>query len=535
MTMSPPTRRTVLGATVLSAGAAILARPALAQGGRPGTLRFIPQSDLTILDPLNTTAYPTRNHGHLCWDTLYGVDDASVPQPQLAEGHTVEDDGRTWLFTLRDGPTFHDGEKVLARDAVASIRRWMQRDTHGQTLAARLDEIAPAGDRRFTIRLKRPFGALLEGLAKASSYPCFIYPERFATQDATKPVTEVVGSGPYRFVASERVPGSLAVYRKFTSYVPTPVGQPSMVAGPKLAEFERLEWHTIPDGATAAVAMQSREMDWWELLPNDLEAVMKGARGIKVARVDQGGIYAALRFNQLLPPFDDPAVRRAVLAAVDQSDFMQAVAGDDPSAWRAGVGYFPVGSPYASDAGMAALTRPRDLAAARAALAASGAAGAAVTALHATDVPAQAATMAVGVDLLSKLGFKTDDTVMDFGALVQRRMNKAAPAKGGWNVLVALFGGSDLMTPVNNFLLRGNGADAWFGWPTAPALELLREQWLDAADEGARKQVARALQEQALTDVPFIPLGQYFYSTATRADLAGIRNGMVLPLNVKRT
>lgn len=529
MTIPPLTRRTLMGV-----GATMLARPALAQGARAGTLRFIPQSDLTILDPLNTTAYPTRNHGHLCWDTLYGIDDASVPQPQLAEGHTVEDDGRTWRFTLRDGPTFHDGEKVLARDAVASIRRWMQRDTHGQTLAARLDEIAPLDDRRFAIRLKRPFAALLEGLAKASSYPCFIYPERFAAQDANKPLAEVVGSGPYRFVASERVPGALAVYRKFAQYVPAPAGRPSMIAGPKLAEFERLEWHTIPDGATAAAAMQSGEMDWWELLPNDLEAMMKGMRGVKVARVDQGGIYAALRFNHLLPPFDDPAKRRALLAAVDQSDFMQAVAGDDPSAWRAGVGYFPVGSPYASDAGMAALTRPRDLAAAKAALAASGGAGASVTALHATDVPAQAATMAVGVDLLSKLGFKTDDLVVDFGTLVQRRMNRSAPGQGGWNALIALFGGTDLMTPVSNLLLRANGAGAWFGWPDAPALEALRERWLDAPDEDARKQVARAIQEQAFIDVPYVPLGQYFYSTATRAELTGVRNGMVLPLNARR-
>src|SRR5579871_4277393 len=102
----PLTRRAVLGvpATLAVAG---LAAPALGQGsGRTGTLRFIPQADLAILDPLNTTAYPTRNHGHLCWDTLYGIDDQFVPQPQLAEGHSVEDGGLRWAFTLRTGPTF---------------------------------------------------------------------------------------------------------------------------------------------------------------------------------------------------------------------------------------------------------------------------------------------------------------------------------------------------------------------------------------------------------------------------------------------
>src|SRR3954462_8562167 len=124
---------------VQATGAAALARPALAQGDRATTLRFIPQADVTVLDPLGTTAYPTRNHGHMCWDTLSGIDSAFRPQPQLAEGHQVEDDGKRWIITLRDGPVFHDGEKVRAADAVASIKRWMPKDSHGQTLAARLE------------------------------------------------------------------------------------------------------------------------------------------------------------------------------------------------------------------------------------------------------------------------------------------------------------------------------------------------------------------------------------------------------------
>jgi len=532
MIRSSMSRRAVLA---IGAGAAAtrLAMPALAQGSRATTLKFIPQADVTILDPLNTTAYPTRNHGHMCWDTLYGIDSRFVPQPQLAEGHTVEDDGKRWTFTLRDGPSFHDGEKVLARDAVASIQRWMLRDTHGQTLAARLDEIRATDDRHFEIRLKRPFRPLLDGLAKASSYPCFIFPERFAKQDPNKPLKEVVGSGPYRFVASERVAGAQVIYQKFAQYVPTPVGQVSMIAGPKLANFERVEWKVISDNSTAAAAMQSGEIDWWEAVSGDLEALLKGVRGITVAKLDEGGIYALLRFNQMLPPFNDAAVRRALIGAVDQADFMQSVASDDPSSWRQGVGYFPASSPFASDVGMSALTGKRDIGAVKAAIAAAGKAGAPVTALHATDVVQQNNLMSLAVDMMTKAGFKMDDMALDFGTLVQRRMNKSAPAEGGWNALIALFGSTDLITPASNFLLRGNGQSAWFGWPDAPALEQLREKWLDAPDLASQKQVAQDIQKQAFEDVPYIPLGQFYYATAYRS-LTGLRDGIVLPLNVKR-
>ncbi|GAC1338865.1 MAG: ABC transporter substrate-binding protein [Acetobacteraceae bacterium] len=524
-----PTRR-----SVLAGAASLLARPALAAGDRATTLRYIPQADLTVLDPLGTTAYATRNHGHLCWDTLYGIDSQFRPQPQLAEGHVVEDDGRRWTVTLRRGPLFHDGEPVRATDAVASIRRWMARDTHGQTLATRLEGMRALDDRRFEIRLQRPFGLMLDALGKASSYPCFIYPERFAAQDPTKPFTEVVGSGPYRFAADERISGAQVVYRRFERYVPTPVGTPDMVAGPKLAGFERLEWKTMPDPATSAAAMQAGEMDWWEVVDPDLTGLLARARDLTLDRIDAAGTYASLRFNHLHAPFDDPAVRRALLAIVDQADFMTAVGGTARETWRDGVGCFPVASPLASDAGLEALTRPRDPAATRAALAATGQLGAKVVALHATDVGNQKALMSVGVDMLRQAGFAVEDATSDWGSLLQRRANRKPPAQGGWNALVVLLSGMELNTPAGHLLLRGNGADAWFGWPTAPKLEALRERWFEAPDLAAQQQAGRAIQLQFFEDLPYIPLGQYFTESAYRKELTGIRRGMPLPLNVRR-
>ena len=90
-------------------------------------LKFIPQADLVVLDPIWTTATVTRNHAFLVFDTLYGHDAAFKAQPQMAAGAVTEDDGKTCRITLRDGLTFHDGTPVLARDCVASIRRWGRR------------------------------------------------------------------------------------------------------------------------------------------------------------------------------------------------------------------------------------------------------------------------------------------------------------------------------------------------------------------------------------------------------------------------
>ncbi|WBV44331.1 ABC transporter substrate-binding protein [Pseudoroseomonas cervicalis] len=513
-------------------GVARAGAPALAKGEAALTLRYIPQSDPSSVDPLATTAYAVRNHGHLCWDTLYGLDVGLRPQPQLAEGHLVEEEGRRWVFTLREGPTFHDGEKIRASDAVASIRRWMARDTHGQALAARLDEMRVLDDRRFEVRLNRPFPALLLALGKASSYPCFIYPERHAALPPGQ-MTEVVGSGPYRYLAEERVMGRLVAYRRFDRYIPAR-GPVSLTAGPKFAGFERLEWRHLPDPMAAAEALQNGEADWWEQVAPDLRPLLRHTRHVVVDRLDFGGTMAMLRPNHLHPPFDDPAARRALLPALRQADFMMAIMGDSRELWRDDVGCFPPASPVASTIGLEALTGPRDVEAAQRALRQSGHAGAKVVVLHPTDVVNNSNLTAVATDLLQRVGFTAESAPCDWRSFQQRRASRAAPAAGGWNALVSLFSGLDLMTPGGHPLLRANGARAWFGWPELPRLEALREQWFDTAGEAEQKQLGEAIQRRFFEDLPYWPLGQYMIDSAWRSSIVGHRKGMALPLNVRR-
>ena len=118
--MTLPRRRFLAAsAAALAASAAALAAPAIARAQNSRLLKFIPQSDLSVLDPVWTQAYVTRNHGLMVFDTLYGMDGTYQVQPQMADGHNVEDDGKTWLITLRDGLAWHTGEKV----AGAGLRR----------------------------------------------------------------------------------------------------------------------------------------------------------------------------------------------------------------------------------------------------------------------------------------------------------------------------------------------------------------------------------------------------------------------------
>ncbi|MCC7284490.1 MAG: ABC transporter substrate-binding protein, partial [Acetobacteraceae bacterium] len=323
-------RRTLLAAAT-AAPFVPLAAPAIAQGAASQRLmRMVPHANPGSLDPIWTTAYVTRNFGYLVWDTLFASNSKFQIEPQMAEGHTVSPDGLVYEITLRPGLKFHDGEPVRAADCIASIARWSKRDAMGQRLDAALDAMQVVDDRKFTIKLKRPYPLLIAALGKPSSNVPFVMPERIARTDPFKQVDDFVGSGPYRFIRSEWVPGSILTFSRNDAYVPRQGGEPSLTAGPKITHFDRIEWRIIPDGGTSGAALQAGEIDWWEQPTPDLLPLLARNRNIEVTQQDPVGLPGILRFNHLQPPFDNPAIRRAILPAINQKDFMMAVNGDDP-------------------------------------------------------------------------------------------------------------------------------------------------------------------------------------------------------------
>ncbi len=344
----------------------------------------------------------------------------------------------------------------------------------------------------------------------------------------------MVGSGPFRYVAAERVPGARVVYTRFEGYVPRPGGVPECTAGPKVAHVDRVEWTAIPDAATAAAALQQGQVDWWQEPSLDLAPTLRRDASLVTDVLDPSGLPGMLRFNHLQPPFDNPAVRRALLGAVNQSDYMQAVAGADRSLWREGAGYFAARSPLANAAGMAALSGPRDMGRVKAALAAAGYKGERTVVLVATDLPALAALGEVGADMLKQAGMNVDVVSTDWGSVIQRRASKAPVDKGGWSVFFTSFFGIDQFTPATHLGLRGNGEAGWFGWCTSPQLEALRDQWFAAPDLAAQQAVAEAIQLQAFADVPYLPLGEYSQPTAYRKTLSGVLKGLPAMWNVSK-
>ena len=522
-------RRTFIAATAVA-----LAAPRVARSQASRVLRFIPQVDVSILDPVTTTAYIARNHGFAVFDTLFGQDSSFAPQPQMVDGVVTENDGKLWRLTLRDGLKFHDGSPVLARDCVASVKRWGKRDGFGQALMAATDELSADGDKVIVFRLKHPFPLLPAALGKVASSMCPMMPERLAMTDPFTAVTEMVGSGPFRYLANERVSGARTVYARFEGYVPRSSGTPDWTSGPKIAYVDRVEHTVIPDASTAFAALKSGQMDWWQEPALDLVPAMRKEAGIRVMDLDPTGAPALMRFNCLTTPFNNAAIRRALLGAVDQASYMEAVAGAERELWKSGTGYFPSISPMASDVGMSAIKAKPDYGQVKKDLAAAGYHGERVVVMVATDLPALAALGLVGADMLKQAGMNIDVQSMDWGSVIQRRASKEPVEKGGWSVFFTSFFGLDQINPATHLALRANGGTGWFGWLDSPKLEALHDEWMRAPDLAAQKAVAREIQAQAFVDVPYLPLGEYSIPTAVSKDLVSVQKGIPVYWGVKK-
>jgi peptide/nickel transport system substrate-binding protein len=498
------------------------------------TLRLIAQADLRVLDPLWTTAYITRNHGYMVFDTPFACDAEFSPHPQMVGEHRVSADKLTYSFELRDGLAFHDGSPVRGADCVASLKRWMARDGHGQAVKAVLDEIKPDDDKAFVIKLKEPFGLLLDGLAKVSSIPPFIMPERLANTDPFQQVTEAVGSGPFKFVKEEFEPGHRVVYIKNTDYVPRKE-PPSWASGGKVVKVDRIEWLYIPDAMTKVAALNAGEADWWENPPLELVPALTSNPDVVIAPGDPLESPLQIKLNHLQPPFDNVKMRQALLAVVDQRDFLTALAGDQKN-WELCPSFFTCRGPMANTAGSEALTGKRDFDKAKQLVQEAGYKGEKIVILDAVDQPVAHAQPLVVADLLEKLGLNVELQAMDWGTLVTRRASMEPIDKGGWNIFCTGWVGADLLDPAVNLPLRTNGKQGHFGWPSDDKIEAFRNEWLKATTLDDRRKIAAAIQQRAFEIVPFIPTGQWKPVTAYRKNISGVINAPALMMwNIEKT
>ena len=516
--------RLVAGAAV-AAGLWAASLPALAQNN---VLRVVPHSNLAILDPIWTTAYMSRNHGYMIYDTLFGTDENAKIKPQMVESWTESGDHRLWTFKLRKGLEFHDGKPVTGDDVIASLARWGKRDAMGQalfTFVQRMDSPTPD---TFRIFLGEACGFVLDALGKPSSNVPFIMPKRMADTDAFKQIEEHIGSGPYVFKKDEFKPGDKAVYTKFAKYLPRNE-PPSGTAGGKQVYVDRVEWNLALRDAQAQVnALQKGEVDIIEALGFDFYEAAKINPEIQLPKYANLGLQYMARFNHLHKPFDNAKVRQAAIAAMSQEPFLRASVGVK-ELYKTCPSMFICGTPYGSLAG-SELQSKSNMKKAQELLKASGYDGTTIVIMKPTDLASIQKLPDVAAQLLRQAGFKVDLQAMDWQTLVGRRAKKDPLDKGGWSMFLTAWNVFDVWSPIANPTMDTRGEKSgWFGWASDDKMVELRNQFMRATDEPTKKKLADLMHARAFEIGTHAPLGEFNQPMAARKNISGffITNGNI--------
>ena len=263
----------------------------------------------------------------------------------------------------------------------------------------------------------------------------------------------------------------------------------------------------IPDVATVANALVNGEIDWVAVPTTDLLPMLKKSPAIATPVLVPTGLIATMRFNQLQKPFDNPAIRRAIVHAVQQADACRRCRARTPAGWRDGVGYFCPGTPMASAAGMENLTSPRNLEAVKKELAAAGYKGERVVLLMPMDIPSTKALAEVTADMLTKIGINLDAQAVDWATVVQRRVKMDPVEQGGWSIFQTSWGA---WTSSTRRCTCSCAATARTVCSAGRSVRASRNcaRLVQGARRGGEKVICQQLQLQAFQDVPYIPLGQ---------------------------
>jgi len=472
--MLHPFRRSVLkgaaAAVALTLGLATTTPAAFAES----VLKVVPHSGLKVLDPIWTTAYITRNHGYMIYDTLFTLDPEGNIQPQMVDSVSRSEDGKTVTITLRDGLKWHDGADVTAEDTVASINRWASKDAMGQKMMTFVDGLEATDAKTMVFTLNTPTGLIELALAKPSSNVPFMMPARIAATPGSEQIEEYIGSGPFVFNNDEWEPGTKVVY--------------DLIEG--------------NDAAYTSI-------------------------------FNPAGLQYTFRFNVLHPPFDNPKIRQAVLYAFNQEDFLDATIGD-PDYYQTCKAMFVCGLPFETTAHMDGLLES-DFATARKMLEEAGYDGTPVVLMHSTNVPVLTNLAPVAKDLLEAVGFTVDMQSMDWSTLVARRAKKDAPADGGWNAFATAWDAGDLFNPLAMAFLNSGCDNALFGWPCDENIEKLRDDFARSTSFDDQLKIVEATQKAWVEYPTHVHLGQFNTPTVLRSNVQGFLNGGIFALwNVEK-
>ena len=472
-----------------------------------GTLRYATVGEPPSLDQHVVTSDLATTIAHHVFEGLYTFDANYAPQPLLASGEEVSDDGKTVTIQLREGVTFHDGQSMTSADVVASLRRWGEHGSRGKLLFANISDVSTAGEHAVTITFSSTFGPWKNLMAFINGGPA-IYPARVASAAGAAPIDieDYIGTGPYSF--GEWKPNRHVELVRFDGYASL-AGQASGYAGGRVAHFERLRFIPVPDPSTRVSGLQAGDYDYAESVPSDLFDSLDADPAVSVV-LNGGPIFGLVFMNSKAGPLQSNfTLRRAIQTALNKEDALRVSIGPE-NLWRANGSFLPSGNFWYSDSGAQQFSEG-DAEKARALAAEAGYDGTPIKFLVSTNYAFHYDQAVVFTRQLLEAGINIEMVVVDWATLINKR---AQPQE--WDLFFTHHG--FVPDPVLISVMNDN----YPGWWTTEEKQSLKAAFTATNDPAARKATWDQIQALIYSQVPTMKTGDvYTYNIASPA-LSGV-------------
>ena len=480
-----------------------------------GTLRWIPQGSVASLDSHVTSAAVTLGYGYNMYDTLVSWDAEGALQPQMLEDWSVEEDGTKFVFTLREGQKFHDGNALTSDDVIASLDRWRQKAAYGPFFNEVLEGFTKIDDMTLTAEFSEPVGIFLQGLG----IPTVSYPIVMPSSVAETPVSDIIsdhtGSGPFQFVEWDL--GNRIILEKFQDYSPRDEA-PSFLAGGKVAYLDKLEMIEVPDQETRVAALVTGEVDFLDIMSLDFYDTLNDDPNVEV-EIGKPGSQPIFYFNKSIPPFDmtpnGQLMRQAIQALTNAEEIMQGYGPSD--LWATCPSMFSCGTFFANEV-VPEKYNMNNVELAKQLLDEAGYDGEPLIILDPADFPTIHPIPIVLNEQLKRAGVEVDYRVVDWATEVQIVLSpRGSPASKEWHIAPTWMS-SWAFLPLANGIITKDG----IGFYESPAMQDLRARFARESDLNELKKIADEMQRVYFEEVPYVHLGNFFQLRAMNKSLDGL-------------
>ena len=472
-----------------------------------GELIVVQGSNPPSLDAMNTSSGASRNINMNVYETLYGFNENVEPIPILAEGVDISEDGLTYVFTLRQGVKFHNGDEMMASDVKASMERYRKVGATG-TLLAPVADIEVTGDYEVTFTMNAPTPTFLEAFSSPRA-PAVIIPEEDGAAEPGR--TSLVGTGPYKI--TEYVPDSHVTIEKFADYSQD-MDHEGMdgFGGKKTAYLDKVTFRIIPEPGAQVAALEAGEVHILEAIPAPAARRLAGNASIEIQENLQWA-FGTLILNVNAAPTDNVKFREAVQVALNMEEIVGIAA---EGVFELNHGWTYPNSIYnVGDIG-ANYYNQGDVERAKALLAEAGYTNEEFSILTDNSIPFHGRSAVVIAEQLKAAGINAVINQVDWPTALNLRMQDT-----GWNGWTLTMGIEPYLGPAA-IVSTLTGARPHFV-TNDPALDALYLELIAGATPEARKETFAKIQEQLYTNFGIIKLGDTGQLQATRSNVKGFK------------